>query len=249
MKKLIVSILLVALTALGTGCYRLQASLGGFSNQGANVEFRIDEVMTTSQSGSVTMQGTASLPDGTEVSVAAVRVLDALTNSDRFLENSLYAILDRQFVEIEGNRWQTSLTLRQPDASNDLYESWQLNLDLRQQATSPSPNVLFLATIEPREFTGDVGAILNQAEINNGDSQLSFTAAGEPYLQVSQSMAVQVPAGTAIARTEDFTQAQYQELWTSRANFSPRVDPSAETVQLPFAQEDNLPLPTANLMK
>lgn len=247
MSKSMISIFLVLLLALGTGCSRLPELWSNFSDSDTKVDFVIDNIGDARQSGGVSLRGTASLPNGTEVTVSALRILDAPDES--FVEGTLYAILDRQFVEVEDSQWQTNLSLRQPDVTNSGFESWQFSDDLRLNAISPSQNVVFLAMIEPRSFSGEVGEILTNATINEGDTQLEFTSNGEPYLQVSQSMTVPIPSGTATKRENEFLQVQYQDIWQERSNYSPRVDSLEATPPLPFMEEDNLPLPIANQLQ
>lgn len=249
MDKLIISLLLVLTTMLGAGCSQLPGPLGSFFDSDTTVNFVIDDIGAARQSGGVSLRGTASLPDGTEVTVSAVRVLDVSSSGDRFSESTPYAILDRQFIPLEDGQWQAELALRQLDAANASFENWQFSEDLRLETRSPSQNVLFLAMIEPENFEGEVGEILNAATINGGDTQLSFTADGEPYLLVSQSMAIPVPSGSVVKAENTFRQGQYQDLWQDRANYSPRVDGSQEFTQLPFMEQDNLPLPLSNLMQ
>lgn len=249
MTKLAVSIFLALLVAFGTGCSRLQEYWGRFPNQETTVAFAIDDIKPTGQSERITLRGTASLPDQTEVAVSAVRILDVPEAGDRLIENAPYAILDRQFVEIENGRWQTSLTLRQPDTNDVLLENWQLDSDLLARAKNPAQNVIFLAAIEPDSFSGTVAGILEEAVINEGETQLTFTSSGEPYLQVSQLVSVQIPSGTAPKAENSFSQTAYQESWQARSNYNPQVDNLEEVGQIPFLEQDNLPLPIDSFLR
>ncbi|MBE7383501.1 MAG: hypothetical protein F6J95_019050 [Leptolyngbya sp. SIO1E4] len=247
MNKVFVSVLLVLLMAIGSGCSRLSSSWRNFVDPEIGVDFLVNDVNIAGQSGNISLQGTASLPDGTQLAVSAVRILEEAATNEA-ADSLAYAILDRQSAVVENAQWQATLALQQVDANGAAFENWQSNPNLMQETLSPSPQVLLMVTLEPTHFSADIEDVLTNAVINGGDSQLSFTANGEPYLQISQSVAIQIPPGT-VAQGDDFTLAQTDDIWQERSSYNPRVDQVNETPELPFTEADNLPLPASNMLQ
>ncbi|NJL87271.1 MAG: hypothetical protein HC886_16915 [Leptolyngbyaceae cyanobacterium SM1_1_3] len=248
MSKLFVSTFFVLLLLVSSGCSFIQDSWSSYASRNVAVNLSIDEIEMVGQSGGFDLKGTASLPDKTRLSIAAVRTLKEISSPDISENGPSYTILDRQFAVVEEGQWQADLSLRQLDGEGNSFESWQLNADLFQEDLTPSPTVLFMATLEPTSFSTDVEDFLTKAVINNGDSQLSYTSSGRPYLQVSQSMAIPMPSGK-VPDNNNFTLVEADNIWQKRLTYSPEVDESNDTSQMPFTEEDNLPLPLSNMMQ
>ncbi|NER84337.1 MAG: hypothetical protein F6K42_33345 [Leptolyngbya sp. SIO1D8] len=248
MNKVLMFLLLALLVVFGTGCNRLQGTLGNFGQHETTINFVIEDIRVGGQSGNVQAEGVASLPDGTRLTVSALRTLEDTAAQNDPSNGPFYAILDRQFATVEQGKWQASLGLRTVDANGSPFESWQFNTDLFQKVLSPSPSVLFTVALEPINFVPDLQETLVNAVINGGDSRVTYTSEGEPYLQISESLAIQIPSGTAVAG-EDWTLTQINSVWQERSNYVPSIDDLSDTSQLPFKENDNLPLPAANMMQ
>lgn len=250
MYKTLVPIFLALLLVAGSGCSRLPEAWDNFfTRDDTAIDFDIGNVQVVGQTGTIRLEGVASLPDDTQLAVSAIRNLADDSSLDGFSEHSRYAILDRQFATVSSGQWQAEMVLWQPDANNSLFESWQFNAALAQETLAPSPTVVLIVALEPASFSDDIEGILANATINDGNSQLSYTVDGEPYLQVRQPIAVTVPAGPVALEAGDSTLAAYTELWQERSDYNPKVDELTNSPQRPFAEEDNLPLPIANMMQ
>lgn len=249
MNKVLVSIFLALLVIMGSGCSRMQAMIGSFTSHEAALNFTITEVNASGQSGNFSLQGEASLPDQTRLAVSAVRKLNT-TSAENDISGGKpsYAILDRQFALVEDGQWQADLVLRHLDANGSGFENWQFETDLLKTTLNPSATVLFLVTLEPTSFSEDIEQLMTNAVINQGDTQLSFTTDGDPYLQISQSVAIPIPSGT-VAQSDDSTLAQNIDLWQERSDYSPSVSELGEQPQTPFDEDDNWPLPASNTMQ
>ncbi|WP_346291429.1 hypothetical protein [Sphaerothrix gracilis] len=248
MNQFLTSIVLVFLLLLSSGCSRLHAAWNGYLNRDTAINLRIDEIQAIGQSGDFSVRGTTSLPEATRLTVAAIRPLTDDLTSDTSNGRLTYTILDRRFTEVEAGQWQAELSLRQPNAQGSPFEPWQLTAALLQEKTLPSPTLFFTVTLEPISLSPNIQQLLTEATINNGESQVSYTATGEPYLQISQSMNIQVPSGS-LPQLHESVLAQTDPLWQQRSSYSPKVDDLDNAAVLPFAEADNLPLPESHMLQ
>ena len=248
MNKVFVTMFFVLLVAVMSGCANLQSAWSNFAARDSAVTLAVNDIRTAGQAGSASLEGTASLPDGTQLAVSAVRTLEDVPSRDAFSDDAPYAILDRKFATVEDGQWQANLTLWQPDANDAPFESWQLNPELLQEALTPSSTVVFIVTLEPISFSPAIDTIVRDAIINDGNTQLSYTSGGEAYLQIRESLAIPIPSGT-VATGNDSTLSRYGDIWQGRSDYSPKIDELSDRAQLPFADTDNLPLPASNMMQ
>lgn len=248
MSQFFVSILLLLLMLVASGCSRLQSTWSHFASPIAVVDLIINDVKVTQQSGNISLEGIASLPDGTQLAVSAVRVLDNTPSRDPSSKNPAYAILDRQFVTIKDEQWQADLNLYEANASGVYFENWQLNNSQLLEKLAPNPAILLMVTLEPTSFSPAISDLLANAVINGGSSQLSYTLDGEPYLQISRSIVREIPSAANL-QADDSAISKADEMWQNRSNYNPTVDDVNDGSQLPFAEEDNLPLPAVNMMQ
>lgn len=248
MNKALIVTLFVLLGLFSTSCRLLADSLQATTTTNAPISFAIDDVKAVGQAKNVMVGGEATLPDGTRLAISAIRPLAASENSNNN-DNSVYAILDRQFAVVENGRWQADLTLKENDINGGLFESWQLNSDIASGLLKPASQVLFALALEPPEFSENIQQILLDADINNGNTQLSYTAAGEAYLQVTKAVAIQVPSGTVAREKNESTLANYSQAWQNRSDYNPKVDENSDATQIPFTEKDNVSLPASSMLQ
>lgn len=247
MNRLFVSLLIVVVLLMNVGCSSVANLRANLSDRDAAINFTIDDIQATEQPGNVNLQGSASLPDETELAVSAVRLLSDTAPVDTPQNRPSYAILDRQFATVESGKWQAELALWQLTANGSPFESWQVSTNLVDEDLTPDSNVMFIVTLEPTSFTLAIEETLAGADINSGNSRVSYTPSGEPYLQISQVMSVQTPS-----RSPQSAQAiptKTDEFWRERSPNSLDTRSSDEIAPLPFAQEDNLALPADSMMQ
>lgn len=244
MNKTLILIHLVLVGLLSTGCSFWQSGVA----PEASIKFSIDDISAVGQARSVSLGGEASLPDGIQLAVSAVRPLERSEGDEQRDDRPIYAILDRQFVEVEEGRWQADLTLQERDNNGDFFESWQFDGVFSENVLKPSSEVLFILALEPTNLTEEIQDRLVNDAFNDGENKLSYTSNGEPYMRVEQAIAMPAPTGNA-AKDNEETLASYLETWQPRSAYSPPVEESEENIKIPFYEEDNLDLPTANMLQ
>jgi hypothetical protein len=157
------------------------------------------QVEPAGRPGIYTITGNTNLPDQSRITVAGIRYLRSSTEPVDLNNQELpYSILARQTVEVTQGKWQTTLNLWQVAPDGRYQESWQLNEAKLGQALTPNATVTFVAALEP------VGqpATLSQQLGNNQKIQgnlVRFTPDGQQYLQVSQTLPVDLPKGKTAA--------------------------------------------------
>ncbi|MBD0334748.1 MAG: hypothetical protein ICV62_04610 [Cyanobacteria bacterium Co-bin13] len=219
----------------------------GISSSSSPPTLSIERVEPAGQPGNYTLRGKTSLPDKAQLSVSAIRNFDLGTSAaDGESEVAQFVILDRQFAQTENGTWQTALKLWQVAPDGRYQENWQLNMPVPPVGSSPSPTITFLVTLEPSAFSKSVDRKAVAALDESGNTLLSFTSSGEPYLQVSQAMAVALPSGQA--QVEQLTSEQTQNPWEGRSNLNAAAADFNQPPTLPFEESDNLPLPQSNML-
>ena len=73
-----------------------------------NIELAILQVEPATRPGIYTVSGNTTLPEQTQVTVAAVRLLDDFQSTLNKSAEPAYEILDRQFVRTEKGNWQAN---------------------------------------------------------------------------------------------------------------------------------------------
>lgn len=246
-KFLPVWLLLVLVILLNYGCSRLQNPVNLSANS-PPLQLTIEQVETSGQPGTYALRGKAALPDKTRLSVSAIRdfTLPSAALETEF-DDPQYAILDRKFAVVEQGVWQTELMLWKVAPDGRYQESWQLEMPVPPQGSSPDPTVTFLVTLEPATFTKVVDRKL-EASLNKTQSPiLGFTNSGEPYLRVAQAVAVALPTGgTQVTRSSG---EEVDNPWKGRSALNAAAADFGKKPTLPFDERDNLPLPKDNMLQ
>lgn len=241
---------LILVFLLSSGCDRLQIFSGAASS--AATTLSLEQVAPSGQPGQYSLQGKAALPDGTRLSVSAVRAFEL--ESSGLAENPAnpdetpqYAILDRQFAQVSQGSWQTNLQLWQTAADGRYQENWQLGTPTPPDGAAPSATVTFLVTLEPRSFSQAVDDKQVETLSQSNSAILRFTDAGESYLQVGQTVAVALPMGQASSTQR--AQATSEDPWKGRSSLNAAAADFGKAPELPFEENDNLPLPESNMLR
>jgi hypothetical protein len=139
-------------------------------------------------SGSYTISGSTTLPDRTQITVYAVRYFNETANraEDSALNPTRqnYAILDRQFANVNQGTWETRLAV-QTLVNGQPRESWQSST--APSRLTPEPGVVFLAMLEPANQPHNL-----QKQIENQAGLTRFTTDGERYLQAAKTLELPV---------------------------------------------------------
>jgi hypothetical protein len=193
----LIVILGLSLAIACSGCAALPT---WFSNtfSSAPVELTIRQVEPTGQPGVYAIAGNTSLPNQTQVTVAAIRYFqpEAQPSSDSELE-AVYSILDRQLTAVDQGNWQTNLNLWQVAPDGQFQEAWQNRQSVTAQS-NPLPTVTFLVTLDPSHQPAN---LQKQVENQNTSIQAAltrFTTDGEFYLQAAKVLPIALPTGRTV---------------------------------------------------
>lgn len=192
------------------------------------LELTILQVEPSGQPGTYSVSGNAALPDGTPVTVSAVRYLQADTRLSSSPEASpAYVILDRRLAAVNQENWQTKLTLWQVAPDGALQEAWQLNQGTSGVKYEPEPTVTFLATLDPPQQPRDLQERVEQLDDEAQASLMRFTTDGELYIQASKSLAIALPTGSTTPPAAGATPATRTTL--PPITVKPTTAPSSES--------------------
>ncbi|WP_339375276.1 hypothetical protein [Stenomitos frigidus] len=181
---------------LGTGCTRLLQSK---PLQDINLKFTVEKQLP----GVYTLAGNTNLPEKSQVMVAAIRYLyPASQASKNFNPGPTYTILAYQPAEVSGGRWQTNLNLWETARDGRFQEAWQLDQAKLKLSLNPAGEVVFLATLAPVDGSDQLQQLENQLakqKIQLSRKLVHGTADGQQYIQVTQTMAIDLPTGGTTA--------------------------------------------------
>ncbi|NJL35539.1 MAG: hypothetical protein HC899_01415 [Leptolyngbyaceae cyanobacterium SM1_4_3] len=191
------SIALVLL--LSTGCTQLKLPV-----QRGDVSLDIRTV-TPQPAGVYAIAGNTDLPEGTEITVAAVRLLtpEGAIAAD---PDPVYSLLAYESVKTEGDTWQAELNLWEVDPDGRYQETWQLEQSRLEITFEADGKVIFLATLAPLETLTQLQQRLAQRGLEFASNIVRTTAEGEQYIQAVRVEAIALPTGTTtppITRPED----------------------------------------------
>jgi hypothetical protein len=142
-------------------------------------------------SGTYTVSGRTTLPDNTQITVAAVRHFETAQTAQT---TPNYAILDRQTAQVNQGTWQARLNIWQASANGQFQEAWQANPS-SSKLTKPEATVTFLAVLEPLQQSSSVRKQTEALDPSLQATLTGFTTDGELYLQARQSIDVLPPLG------------------------------------------------------
>ncbi|MBF2026553.1 MAG: hypothetical protein IGS48_07265 [Oscillatoriales cyanobacterium C42_A2020_001] len=185
--------------------------------------------------------GTSNLPDRSRIIISGVRYLQPSTDSTPLRpRDANYAILDREIVEVNQDRWETTLSLWQLTSNGNYQESWQQQQTNLGVPFKASGQVVFTATFEPENQSASVNQQVQNQNLQG--SLLRFTEDGQPYLQASQTLPVGLPSGKTTSPTG--IALDQESSWESRStvrNLSTKVSvgapPKEKQVDAPLSPE------------
>ena len=157
----------------------------------STVELSIRQAEASGRPGTYVVSGSTTLPEKTRITVAAVRDFQS---SEATETRQVYAILDRQFAEVQQGNWETTLNLWQVAPDGRFQENWQLS-NASAAAAEPVPTVTFLATLDP---INQPPTLKDQFESQDNATQATlarFTTDGELYLEASKRLNIPLPSG------------------------------------------------------
>ena len=156
----------------------------------ANLQMQV----ASTRAGTYTVNGTAELPNNTQLKVAAIRYLyPANVISDRLNPKPTYAILDYQSAKVTDGRWQTELKLWQPGKDGNLWESWQLHQTQLGLAFKPMERVVFLATLSPIDRLPQLEQQLAAQGLKLNNGIIYTTTEGARYAQIDRVLPISPP--------------------------------------------------------
>jgi hypothetical protein len=190
--KILIS--LTFLVVLLSGCNQVQFRL---PNQWSTADLKM-RVTPTNSPGFYLIDGTADLPDNTEITVAAVRYLySADRASEKLNPDPTYSILAYQSVPVEQGVWHADLGLWQAAPNGQIQESWQLEQANLGLSLRPNSDVIFLATLAPLNRLAFLEQQLAIQGLRLAGGIIRTTADGQRYAQVNQTIAIAPPTGLA----------------------------------------------------
>lgn len=149
------------------------------------------QVQAASQPGTYVASGKTTLPNQSRITVQAVRQLTPVGKSPLTNQKPLYAILDRQQVDVMDGKWQTNLNLLR-SAGGGTRELWQVNSTPLELPLQPQTDVAFLAVSDELALPLDIQTNKDSNQpLEN--SALQFSRNGNAYLQAKQSLLITPP--------------------------------------------------------
>lgn len=152
------------------------------------------QIEPASQPGGYILSGNADLPDGSKITVIAMRYLRLKQTSAKTQQSqTTYSILDYDVVDIDGKRWQTQLALWRVAANGQFQEAWQIHQPELELAVEPEDQVVFLTTLASIDDFRASEQQLARRELEFASRFVRTTEAGQPYLQIGEAMPVDLP--------------------------------------------------------
>lgn len=179
---------LVLVLILSTGCTQIRLPV-----QRGDVSLDIRTV-TAQPDGVYAIAGNTDLPKGTEITVAAVRLLtpNGAIAAD---PDPVYSLLAYESVETGDNAWQAELNLWEVAPDGRYQETWQLEQSRLGMTFEPDGKVIFLATLAPLETLTQLEQRLAQRGLEFASNIVRTTAEGEQYIQAVRVEAIALPTG------------------------------------------------------
>lgn len=246
MKKCLLLIPIVLIVFLNTACTLTNLGVSQSSPVSGDL-LTIDQVAETGEPGRFRLSGKATLPGEADLTVSAIRRLNAVDRDAEEGATSLYGILDRKTATLEEGRWQATLTIWEPSATGYYQEPWQRPESALGETARPNATVDFLLTVEPEAFERSVRQLIPRRLETAINDLLYFTPDGEPYLRVSTTQPIPIPANIQSVRLEESSTAASP--WEERAELDNTNTAIETTPDSPFFQEDNLPITPDRLMR
>jgi hypothetical protein len=163
-----------------------------------NIELAILQVDPTNSPGAYVVTGNTTLPEQSQITVAAIRLINEVSDSTGGDRQPIYEILDRQFARVRNGQWDARLNLWRIDVDGDFQETWQITQPYLATQFDPSPEVIFSATFDPaQQFQGFQEAIEEGNRLARA-SLAQYNSDGELFLQASRKLAIALPTGSTV---------------------------------------------------
>lgn len=168
------------------------------------IDLGISQVDASNQPGIYEVSGNTTLPDGTTLTVSAIRNLKAI-NAPRGqandTENDSYSILDRQPTTVEDGRWATTLNLWRVAPDGQYQEVWQAKESPIEEVFKPTPGVTFSVTLDPKD-AATLKAAIERQDTPTLKAIEKYNIDGELYLQATKTQTVSLPFGKTLPPEE-----------------------------------------------
>ncbi|MEB3213463.1 MAG: hypothetical protein VKL39_19095 [Leptolyngbyaceae bacterium] len=163
-----------------------------------DIELAILKVEPTSRPGVYAVTGNTTLPDQSQITVAAIRLLNEAFETVDEDRQPTYEILDRQFADVENGQWSARLNLWRIDADGDFQETWQITQQRLATQFEPSPEVTFSATFDPAQQFPGFQDVVEEGSRLAKPSLAQYNSDGEVYLQASRKLSIALPTGGTV---------------------------------------------------
>ncbi|NEQ97308.1 MAG: hypothetical protein F6K30_11380, partial [Cyanothece sp. SIO2G6] len=152
------------------------------------IDLNIVQVDSTGEEGRYRVTGNTTLPDQTEITVSAIRTLEAIADG-----TSAYSILDRQIAVVTNGTWETQLNLWRVGLDGQFQEPWQINEELTQVTFEHQGEVTFAAVLEQKD-AGQFRRIVENQDTPELRRIEQYNDDGELYLRTTKMRALALPA-------------------------------------------------------
>ncbi|MFH7028236.1 MAG: hypothetical protein ACHBN1_23240 [Heteroscytonema crispum UTEX LB 1556] len=218
-------------------------------------QLEITSVEPVERNGVYNVVGSTNLPESSRITISAVRYLRPIEGTDPALLvtdlNTNRSILDRQSVEVKQGKWQVDLNLWQIAPNGSFQEVWQANQG--QMKLTPESDVTFIATYDPASQLKKKSDQENTDELKPEYQKLEgkwlrFTNEGEKYVQASQTLPIDLPAGKTVPprpQPEDLNDG-----WGNRYQIRPEPIASGANIAPPTkTRQTNAPLSVSEFVR
>ena len=189
---------------LTLSCYGCGTLSSTFPFPPPTIDLGIGQIDASNQPGLYEVSGNTTLPDGTELTVSAIRELKAIHaqhGQANATEHDSYSILDRQITTVEDGRWTSTLNLWHVAADGQFQEAWQTENSTLKDVFKPLPGVTFSITLDPK----DAAALKTSIERQDAPQLKAiekYNVDGELYLQATKTQTVSLPFGSTLSPGE-----------------------------------------------
>lgn len=202
------------------------------SDNVANIAIR--SVEPSGQPGHYLVSGEATLLDNATLTIAAVRNFA----SEDLTSAPVYSLLDRQFAPVSNGEWRATLQIWQRDGLASPQELWQIDQSFLGTTLTPSPEVEFIATLDPvRERDPD-----NRLAQGKTPDVAQQTVEGDKYLAARNVLTIPVPAQISADQLKSANVARYVSDRSNPQSIVPSQDLAGQLGQSAAASRTTMPL-------
>ncbi|MGK7890337.1 MAG: hypothetical protein AB4042_13460 [Leptolyngbyaceae cyanobacterium] len=231
-QRLCLTVLLLSLM-LAEGCAAISPLTDWLTSP--MIDLTIVQVNSTGGEGRYQVTGRTTLPDQTEITVSAIRALEAIADG-----TPSYSILDRQIAVVSNGTWETQLNLWRSGPNRQYQEPWQITEGLTTVRFTPLSEVTFAAVLEPKD------AAQFRKTVENQDTPAlrrieQYNDDGELYLRATKTQALALPSGQPSSDTPQPLGLYQTSATVERVNVQPSSDltpgmgPSGSRSDLPLS--------------